>query len=124
MSIWRTTPPTTQDYPIWAFTGDSEDVVLIRSEHDHQPTRLPITWCRADIPEKPCTPAEEKFWVLQRNKATAEWYPKDWFLAGYDYGKHCKGTCGCDKGQAAKSPFVNPEDYFEEPKESAFDERL
>lgn len=130
MAIWRTTPPTTQDYPIWAFTDDSEDVVLIRSIDDHQPTESLVTWCKADIPKRPATPAEEKFRVLRRSTATTGWLPEDWFLEGYKYGKYCKGTCGCDKGQSAKSPFVDPEEYFDDESEtiriseSAFDERL
>jgi len=125
MTIWKTTPPTSQDYPIWAYTDDSEDVVLIRSKNDHQPTRTPITWCRAIVPMKPVNSlAEKKFWALLRSTTTTGWLPKDWFLEGYKHGKHCKGTCECNKGQSAKSPFVNPEEYFEEPKESAYDERL
>jgi hypothetical protein len=126
MSIWKTTPPTNQDYPIWAYTDDSEDVVLIRSTDEHVPTRLPITWCKANIPQRPKgNVAEEQFWVLRRSIATTGWLPKDWFVAGYDYAKRCKGKCGCDKVQEAKSPFVSPEEYFEEePYDSAFDERL
>ena len=132
MSIWKTTPPTTQDYPIWAFTGDSEDVILIRTEDDHQPTRLPITWCKADIPMKPVNDEiDEQYQAIRRSTDTSWWLNRDWFRTGYEYGKRSNGTCGCDKGQAAKSPFVNPEDFFDDEAclnrvayESAFDERL
>jgi hypothetical protein len=127
MNIWHTTPPTNQDFPIWAFiSNDTEDVVLCRYKHDI-PRGVPVTWCKAEIPQPPKDHIRQKYEVLSDSSVGEAWTAYEWFKAGYNYGMHCKGTCGCDKGQAlksCKSPFVDPEEYWEEPKESAFDERL
>lgn len=126
MSIWRTTPPTTQDFPIWAYTSNSEEVVLLR-DFDEMITGVMVTWCTADIPRPPKDHIQQKYEVLADSSVSEVWGAYEWFKAGYNYGKHCKGTCGCDKGQAfksAKSPFVSPEEYWDvEPNESAYDER-
>ena len=131
MNIWHTSKPTSEDFPIWAFSTKNKEVVFIPSADLY--STCVMTWCRAQVPvpPKPRDPAEEKFWVLRRSEATTGWLPSDWFKAGYQYGTHCKGTCSCDKGQRlkdARAPFVDPEEYFAsgtgEPLESAFDERL
>jgi hypothetical protein len=126
MSIWRTSIPTTQDYPIWAFTeDDSNDVVLIRYPDDFE---QPITWCKAEIPPSPKSRVRREYEIISDRVRGECWSSYDWFRAGYSYGTQVKGTCECDKGQAikpAQSPFVNPETYWEEePNESAYDERL
>ena len=128
MNIWHTSLPTNQDFPIWAYLGDdAEDVVLCR-HIDEIPGNTRVTWCKAEIPQPPRDHVRQKYEVLSQNSIGTIRTAYDWFRAGYDYGKYCKGTCGCNKGQAiksAQSPFVSPEEYWdEEPNESAYDERF
>ena len=128
MNIWRTSPPTPQDFPIWAYLGDAaEDVVLCR-HRDAVPGDTPVTWCRAEIPTPPEDSVREKYEELSQISIGKHLTTYDWFAAGYLYGKG-----STSKRQAAKSPFVNPEDYWEEldqegnlrePYESAYDERV
>ena len=129
MSIWRTTIPTPQDYPIWAFTDSDTDVILLRYPEDFGE---PITWCHALIPQLPKSHIRHKYEVLSKNSVGQAWGTYEWFKAGYDYGKLCKGNCGCDKGQALKANSIGIDGdrwsapWSEEcaPKESAHDEQL
>lgn len=125
MSIWRTSIPTIQDFPIWAFIDGTDEVVLLREPDEFEE---PVTWCKATVPQAPKTALRQKYEMLSDSSIGEAWGTYEWFKAGYDYGKLCKGSCGCRKNQAeksCKSPFVDPEDYFgNEPKESAHDEQL
>ena len=125
MSIWKTSIPTTQDYPIWAFTDNDSEVILLRSPDEFD---QPITWCRASIPQPPRSHVREKYDSLSSTSIGGYWGTYEWFKAGYRYGKEQSegtGCCGkCQGEKAPESPFVNPEEYWNEPKESAFDERL
>ena len=125
MRIWKTSIPTTQDYPIWAFTDNDSEVVLLRNPDDFD---QPITWCKADIPQLPRTHIKKKFDEIAESTMGQVWTTYRWFEAGYRYGKEqseSTGCCGkCQDKKSAKSPFVSPEEYWNEPNESAFDERL
>jgi hypothetical protein len=128
MNIWHTTPPTNQDFPIWAYVGNNpDDVVLMRSKLDILKGEH-ITWCKASIPQPPKNHIRERYEVLSENSIDRAWSSYEWFKAGYEYGiERSESTDCCDKSQAkksAKSPFVNPEEYWDDPNESAFDERL
>lgn len=108
MSIWSTRNPTTSDYPIWAYTEDINDVVLIKSPKD-----LPfgsITWRKAYIPTAP-DKVMVKFQQILQNNGTAVWTAIDWFRAGYEYGTKPNGS---QDNKVAKSPFVDPEEYWNE----------
>ena len=122
MSIWRTTPPTTQDFPIWAFTDSDSEVILLRY---HENFSEPITWCHASIPRPPESHVGEKYEELVKTSTGQAWGTYEWFRAGYRYGKEqFEGTCGCSKSQAKNDCGYAEEEYWVEPKESAFDERL
>lgn len=120
MNIWRTSIPTAQDFPIWAFTDNDSEVVLLRYHEDFSE---PITWCHASIPQAPRTHIKEKFDELAESTTGQIWTTYRWFEAGYRYGvERSIRTGGCNKSQA-KSPFVSPEEYWDEPYESAYDEK-
>ena len=125
MSIWRTTIPTSQDFPIWAFTDNDSEVVLLRNFEDFDDT---ITWCHADIPQPPKSKLRQKYEMLSDSSVGEAWGAYEWFKAGYRYGNEQfegTGCCGkCQDKKSAQSPFVSPEEYWDEPNESAFDERL
>jgi len=84
MSVWYTTPPTSQDLPIWAYIGDNVfDVVLIRSEFE-LPDDCEITWCKANIPVPAPDVAYQQFKELMLEDHTVDWTSFDWYKAGYD----------------------------------------
>jgi len=93
-----------------------------------------VTWCKAEIPTPPRDTVREKYEELSQISIGKYLTTYDWFAAGYLYGKG-----STSKRQAAKSPFVDPEGYWEdldrsrlidqegnirEPNESAYDERV
>lgn len=131
MSIWRTNPPRDSDYPIWAYTGQSENVVFIRSANDQEPGYDIEAWCEADVPTPPYDPVREAYAYLERPNTTM-WSAYEWFRAGYQAGSKDTGVPINRQAKKAKSPFVDPEDFWEEldaessirePHESAYDER-
>lgn len=84
MSVWYTTPPTSQDLPIWAYIGKNVfDVVLIRSEFE-LPDDCEITWCKANIPVPAPDVAYQQFKQLMLEDHTVDWTSFDWYKAGYD----------------------------------------
>lgn len=109
MSIWKTSVPAAQDFPIWAFTDNDSEVVLLRYREDFDE---PITWCRADIPRAPKDHIRQKYEVLADSSVGEVWCSYDWFRAGYNYGKQRKDIS-----------LSNREDDIREPYESAYDER-
>ena len=122
MSIWRTSIPTSQDFPIWAFTDNDSEVVLLRNFEDFDDA---ITWCHASIPQPPKSKLRQKYEMLSDSSVGEAWGAYEWFKAGYRYGKEqSEGTCGCSKSQAKNDCGYAEEEYWVEPKESAFDERL
>lgn len=127
MSIWKTSIPTTQDYPIWAFTDNDSEVVLLRYPEVLGPGDFdePITWCHASIPQPPKSRLRAKYEELSDSSSGEAWGAYEWFKAGYRYGKEqSEGTCGCSKSQAKNDCGYAEEEYWVEPKESAWDERL
>jgi len=122
MSIWRTSIPTIQDFPIWAFIDGTDEVVLLREPDEFEE---PVTWCRAPVPQAPKTALRQKYEMLSDSSVGEAWGAYEWFRAGYRYGKEqSEGTCGCRESQAKNDCGYAEEEYWVEPKESAFDERL
>lgn len=109
MSIWKTSVPTAQDFPIWAFTDNDSEVVLLRYREEFDE---PITWCRADIPPAPKGHVRQKYEVLADSSVSEVWGAYEWFRAGYNYGMQHKDMRPSDG-----------EDDIREPYESAYDER-
>jgi hypothetical protein len=114
MAIWKTSTPTTQDYPIWAYTEDSSEVVLIRSPEGRMGVYGRIVWCNAEIPSRPISAQQARFKELVESEDTTEWTAIDWFKAGYLYGNEDKGSGYIRKSQpnSGISPFVSPSDYW------------
>ena len=116
-SIWHTnTTPTLADYPVWAYTSNSDSVVFISDSGLYD--QNVIAWCRASVPQppRPGNDVEERFWELRRSSHTIGWLPSDWFKAGYSYGTRERDT---DDGDISTN---NWRDEIE-PYESAYDER-
>ena len=115
MSIWTTRQPTTEDFPIWAYLSNGNSDMILIKDITGVDLKYITTWTRASVPQPPSWyHVADKFQVLADSDATNDWTALDWFHAGYDYGKHCKGTCGCNKRQrlnTAKAPFVDPGQY-------------
>lgn len=113
MNIWSTSIPTAHDFPIWAFTDNDSEVVLLRYPEEFND---PITWCHASIPQAPKGHLRKKYEMLSDSSVGEAWGAYEWFKAGYNYSKS-------REDQPAKSPFVCPEEYWFEPNESAYDEK-
>ena len=86
MNIWFTGTPKPQDFPIWAYVDDENDVVLIRTLDDLVHEGNPVVWTHARIPAPPVDHVDTKFLQLYNNESNEEWGFKEWFLAGYNYG--------------------------------------
>ena len=135
MSIWKTNPPAETDYPIWAYTGQSENVVFIRSANDQDDMGLYDieAWCEAEVPVPPWDPVRDAYEDLEQQTRTMSWTAYEWFRAGYRAGSKDMGVHALRQAKKSQSPFVDPEDFFEEldaessirdPNESAYDERV
>lgn len=86
MIIWFTSTPKDQDFPIWAYVDDENDVVLIRTLDDLVHEDTSVIWTHARIPAPPVDHVDTKFQQLSENQCNMVWGNRDWFRAGYNYG--------------------------------------
>lgn len=97
MSTWHTSRPAPSDYPVWAYVdNEALGLILVRTEYE-LPEGL-VTWCKAEIPTPPDNHVASKYYILEKSEVTLGWSAFEWFKAGYQYGKSCKGLHGCNKG--------------------------
>lgn len=123
MTAWSTSLPTEKDYPIQAWIGiGAEELVTVTSDEQLRtyPEYQDIIWSSLPkapvtaIPTPPPVPDDHvstKFLVLEKAQAQGPWTAAQWFKAGYDYGRLCKGTLNCDKGQALFRGESTMDDY-------------
>ena len=86
MNIWFTGTPKEQDFPIWAYVDNENDVVLIRTLDDLVHEDNPIVWTHARIPAPPVDHVDTKFSQLSEKESNMIWGNREWFRAGYNYG--------------------------------------
>lgn len=91
MSIWRTTPPTELDLPIWTINAGSDDVTLHK---DSVPGSF-IAWTKAYVPVAPASPYNTLFQTLADSPVSDHWCSSDWFYAGIEHGKSITSGCAC-----------------------------
>ena len=79
MSIWRSTPPRKEDFPIWVLLYSEEEPTYCETIGDFPIGNDPVTWKQAG------NIVGDEFQRLANSDISTNWRSSDWFKAGYEY---------------------------------------